>query len=229
MHVSCTLKKTDPQVQIKAMCRFHPSPSSNQSRAGAITSHPPQTGSSVWKTTLLPLQTREHVCPHVIQLPFLHVKWTQPLNRWRQGPGLSMQCETDTHDMDITHMCIKHRRVFSGKHIRTVQQRVRTRSDLGQFQHGQFWLPKHCYHIFEWLWHVLKDQKCGVSLQTERRKSHLSLLQFYNIWFYLNPDVSEYICFLWILIFKSLKYLKTICMLFLELWWWHVQTGTSYS
>lgn len=41
MHVSCTLKKTDPQVQIKAMCRFHPSPSSNQSRAGAITSHPP--------------------------------------------------------------------------------------------------------------------------------------------------------------------------------------------
>lgn len=174
MHVSCTLKKTDHQVQIKAMCRFHPSPSSNQSRAGAITSHPPQTGSSVWKTTLLPLQTREHVCPHVIQLPFLHVEWTQPLNRWRQGPGLSMQCETDTHDMDITHMCIKHRRVFSGKHIRTVQQRVRTRSDLGQFQHGQFWLPKHCYHIFEWLWHVLKDQKCGVSLQTERRKSHLS-------------------------------------------------------
>ena len=174
MHVSCALKKTDTKVQIKAMCRFHPSPSSNQSPAGAITA-PPPTGSSLWKTTLLPFQTWEHVCPHVIQLPFLHVfKWTQPLNRWRQGPGLSMQCETDTHDMDITYMCINHWCLSSGKHIRTVQQSAYAWSDLGQFQHGQFWLPKHSYHIFQWLCPVLKDQKCGVSLRTERRKSHLS-------------------------------------------------------
>lgn len=228
MHVSCTLKKTDPQVQIKAMCRFHPSPSSNRSRAGAITSHPPQTGSSVWKTTLLPLQTREHVCPHVIQLPFLHVEWTQPLNRWRQGPGLSMQCETDTHDMDITHMCIKHRRVFSGKHIRTVQQSAYTVRS-GSVSTWTVLTPKT---LLSYLWVTLtcferSEMWCKFA-NREKKKSPICYSSI-NIWFYLNPDVSEYICFLWILIFKSLKYLKTICMLFLELWWWHVQTGTSFS
>lgn len=229
MHVSCTLKKTDPQVQIKAMCRFHPSPSSNQSRAGAITSHPPPNWVvSVKNDSAASSDTRTCVsaCDSAafpscqVDTTFksltsrswtVHAMWDRH-TRHGHNPHVHW---TQTCILRQTHSYCTTESAYTVRSGSVSTWTVLTPKTLLSY----LWVTLTCFERSE-MWCKFANR--------EKKKSPICYSSI-NIWFYLNPDVSEYICFLWILIFKSLKYLKTICMLFLELWWWHVQTGTSFS